>query len=61
MVWFLYPVTSVLIVFSLASAEGLATDDADRKSTPIELFEQRIMPVFRSPKPSSCVQWHLSI
>ena len=24
----------------------------------LELFEQRIMPIFRSPKPSSCIQCH---
>ena len=27
---------------------------------PIEIFNQRIMPIFRSPNPSSCVQCHLS-
>lgn len=26
----------------------------------LQLFEERIMPIFRSPKPSSCVQCHLS-
>ena len=26
----------------------------------IDIFEQRIMPIFRSPNPSSCVQCHLS-
>jgi hypothetical protein len=33
---------------------------ADDKPTPQELFDQRIMPIFRSPTPSSCVQCHLS-
>ncbi len=28
--------------------------------SPLELFDQRIMPIFRSPKPSSCVQCHLA-
>lgn len=28
--------------------------------TPPQLFEQRIMPIFRSPNPSSCTQCHLS-
>lgn len=28
--------------------------------TPLELFEQRIVPIFKSPEPSSCVQCHLS-
>ncbi len=27
---------------------------------PLELFEQRIMPIFKSPNPSSCLQCHLS-
>ena len=27
---------------------------------PLEVFEQRIMPIFKSPKPSSCVQCHLA-
>ncbi len=29
-------------------------------ATPAEIFEQRIMPIFRSPQPSSCIQCHLS-
>ncbi len=28
--------------------------------TPMEIFENRIMPIFKSPNPSSCVQCHLS-
>lgn len=60
MIRFLLSVVSVAMVCSLASAGGLAADDAGAKATPIELFEQRIMPIFKSPKPSSCVQCHLS-
>jgi hypothetical protein len=33
---------------------------ADEPATPQELFERRIMPIFRSPQPSSCVQCHLA-
>lgn len=29
-------------------------------STPGQLFEKRILPIFRSPNPSSCVQCHLA-
>ena len=29
-------------------------------TSPEELFERRIMPIFRSPQPSSCVQCHLA-
>ncbi|RMF37030.1 MAG: hypothetical protein D6753_18320 [Planctomycetota bacterium] len=32
---------------------------ADEPS-PLELFEQRIVPIFKSPNPSSCVQCHLA-
>lgn len=28
--------------------------------SPLDIFEQRIMPIFKSPNPSSCVQCHLS-
>ena len=31
-----------------------------RAATPQEVFESRILPIFRSPNPSSCVQCHLS-
>ena len=30
------------------------------KPTPKEVFERRILPIFKSPDPSSCVQCHLS-
>lgn len=33
---------------------------ADEKPSPQQVFDQRIMPIFRSEKPSSCVQCHLS-
>jgi hypothetical protein len=29
-------------------------------ATPAEVFEQRIMPIFKSPQPASCVQCHLA-
>jgi hypothetical protein len=35
-------------------------EDDDARSQSLALFEQRIMPIFRSPKPSSCVQCHLA-
>lgn len=40
----------------LAIASNLYASEA----TPQELFDQRIMPIFRSENPSSCVQCHLS-
>ena len=48
------PITLViLIVFSPAHVRA-----AD--PTPEQVFERRIMPIFKSPNPSSCVQCHLS-
>lgn len=41
-------------VVSLLSCDTRAEESA------MELFEQRIMPIFRSSKPSSCVQCHLA-
>lgn len=38
-----------------ASEKGTASD-----AEALQLFEERIMPIFRSPTPSSCVQCHLS-
>lgn len=60
MVRFLLSVVSVGMVFLVASAGGFADEETGSESNPIELFEQRIMPIFKSPKPSSCVQCHLA-
>jgi hypothetical protein len=48
---------SLLTVCSLSS---VAADEANAQSEALALFEQRIMPIFRSPQPSSCVQCHLA-
>ncbi len=37
-----------------------AEEDATAQSEALALFEQRIIPIFRSPNPSSCVQCHLA-
>ncbi|MBT4868399.1 MAG: hypothetical protein HON53_25095, partial [Planctomycetaceae bacterium] len=39
---------------------GAADEKGDEQLTPAELFDQRILPIFRSPNPSSCVQCHLA-
>ncbi len=45
----------------IASTSFLVADDTPGSSlSPAELFNARIMPIFRSPQPSSCVQCHLS-
>ncbi len=38
---------------------GLFCGEA-RSQTPSEVFEKRIVPIFKSPNPSSCVQCHLA-
>lgn len=47
--------TSVLLLLALPLA-GWAVE---KPPTPGEVFEKRVLPIFRSPKPSSCVQCHL--
>lgn len=51
--------TAVLLPFGNAS---FADDKKGEpgQPTPLELFEQRIMPIFKSPEPASCVQCHLA-
>ena len=39
---------------------GSPLQAADDKSAPEQVFEKRIMPIFKSPNPSSCTQCHLS-
>jgi len=48
-----------LILFALVSATASA-DEPPPAPTPAEIFEKRIMPIFKSPSPSSCVQCHLA-
>ncbi len=50
---------SILLLAPVASF-GEEKDDASGQPTPLELFEQRIMPIFKSPQPASCVQCHLA-
>ncbi|MBC8353648.1 MAG: hypothetical protein H8E66_16745 [Planctomycetes bacterium] len=42
------------------ASSGLTQEATNHESTPLEIFDQRIMPIFRSSQPSSCVQCHLS-
>jgi hypothetical protein len=54
---------SLIVILTLAGigiAQEVANDDAVDESDPRALFEQRIIPIFRSPNPSSCVQCHLA-
>ena len=37
-----------------------AADKPGDQPSPLDIFDQRILPIFKSPKPSSCVQCHLA-
>ena len=49
-----------VLVFGAMVSTGMAQSDRDGKLSPAELFDRRIMPIFKSPKPSSCLQCHLA-
>lgn len=51
------PWSGFLLAFPLMIGSSLASEPSP---SPLELFEQRIVPIFKSPDPSSCVQCHLS-
>jgi hypothetical protein len=46
----------VVLLCAFLSGKGMADGDP----TPSEIFEKRIMPIFKSPNPSSCTQCHLA-
>ncbi len=48
------------ILFGVAWVIGLPVVAMGAEPTHKEVFEQRILPIFKSPNPSSCVQCHLS-
>lgn len=54
-----YSLPQILTLSAVISFIGIGLSSA-KEPTPIELFESRIMPIFNSPEPSSCVQCHLS-
>ncbi len=47
-------IATLFILIPISDRSALGDEAA------MELFEQRIMPIFRSPKPSSCIQCHLA-
>lgn len=49
-----------LTVVLIAGLPTLCPGEETGSSDSLRLFEERIMPIFNSPKPSSCVQCHLS-
>ena len=52
-------IASVLFA-SAALFYVLPSAHANDQPTPEQVFEKRIMPIFKSPNPSSCTQCHLS-
>jgi hypothetical protein len=48
---------AAVVVWSVAAP--VSAEDAGRPD-PLSVFEQRIMPIFKSPQPASCVQCHLA-
>jgi hypothetical protein len=49
---------AALALAALCASATFAT--ADDGPTPQQVFEKRILPIFKSPKPSSCTQCHLA-
>ncbi len=47
--------TTILVVLIPAATETQSADPS-----PLDLFNSRILPIFRSPKPASCIQCHLA-
>jgi mono/diheme cytochrome c family protein/copper chaperone CopZ len=50
----------LLVAVPLLSSLAGGETPAQAPATPRQIFEDRIMPIFNSPNPSSCVQCHLS-
>jgi hypothetical protein len=56
-------ISTILFAALCIAGSGLSVPAEDTPGSglsPAELFNARIMPIFRSPQPSSCVQCHLS-
>lgn len=57
-----HALSSFIAVWVLVSLSSFGEDKVEKagRPTPLELFEQRIMPIFNSAQPASCVQCHLA-
>lgn len=55
-------ISSFIAIWLLVSISAFGEDKVEKnvQPTPLELFDQRIMPIFRSAQPASCVQCHLA-
>src|SRR6516162_5774916 len=54
------PLRLMLAVPLAMLLDGGNVQAADGESTPKAIFERRILPIFKSPNPSSCTQCHLA-
>ena len=54
-----FKLAPVAILITLSGSTGVLASDREILS-PDHIFQERIMPIFRSEKPSSCVQCHLA-
>lgn len=52
--------TYFLALLSFIVSAAIASGEEPIAVKPLDLFEQRIMPIFRSPQPASCTQCHLA-
>ncbi len=52
--------THRLIAIAVVIGTGLVDCRADDSTSPTKVFEQRLLPIFKSDQPSSCVQCHLA-
>lgn len=51
---------ATIVALLFLTSSSIAADEATSQREALDLFEQRLMPIFRSPQPSSCVQCHLA-
>jgi hypothetical protein len=51
---------AVALVIAMLLLSGAPARAAQESETPRQVFERRILPIFKSPNPSSCTQCHLA-
>ncbi len=56
--WLAQVAAGLLLILTMTQAFG--TPAAETSTSPQEVFERRILPIFKSPTPSSCTECHLA-
>src|SRR5262245_10601536 len=51
---------AALVALLVAVVVSCPCPAAEPEPTPQQVFERRILPIFKSPEPSSCLQCHLA-